>query len=92
MILRGVAQGVPLAHLARELDLNRVHLLEHRHEIQKLVEQHSPPTILMEGIWTGLRNFLRPLRGVNKTYLGQYTAVFEVGHNLKEITPALLEP
>lgn len=44
----------------------------------------------LEGIWTGLRNFLRPFRGVNKAYLGQYTAVFEVGHNLKAITPALL--
>jgi transposase-like protein len=44
----------------------------------------------LEGIWTGLRNFLRPFRGVNKTYLGQYTAVFEVDHNLKAITPALL--
>jgi transposase len=44
----------------------------------------------MEGLWTGLRNFLRPFRGVNKQYLEQYTAVFQVGHNLKEITPALL--
>jgi transposase-like protein len=43
LILRGVAQGVPTAHLARELDLDRVHLLKHRHEIQKLVEQHFPP-------------------------------------------------
>jgi len=44
----------------------------------------------MEGIWTGLRNFLRLFRSVNKEYLGQYTAVFQVGYNLKEITPALL--
>ncbi len=44
----------------------------------------------MEGIWTGLRNFLRLFRGVNKEYLGQYTAVFELGHNHKEITPTLL--
>ena len=44
----------------------------------------------MEGIWTGLRNFLRLFRGVNKEYLGQYTAVFQMSHNLKEITPALL--
>jgi transposase len=43
----------------------------------------------MEGLWTGLRHFLRPFRGVNKEYLGQYTAVFQVGHNLKKITPAL---
>lgn len=43
LILRGVAQGVPTAHLARELRLDRAHLLEHRHEIQRLVEQHFPP-------------------------------------------------
>lgn len=43
-----------------------------------------------EGIWPGLRNFLRLFRGVNKEYLGQYTAVFQGGDNLKEITPALL--
>ncbi len=43
----------------------------------------------MAGIWTGLRNFLRLFRGVNKEYLGQYTAVFPVGYNLKVITPAL---
>jgi transposase len=30
----------------------------------------------LEGIWTGLRNYLRKFRGVNKTYLAQYVAVF----------------
>ena len=43
LILRGVAQGVPTAHLARELGIDRAHLLAHRHEIQKLIEQHFPP-------------------------------------------------
>ncbi len=43
LILRGVAQGVPTAHLARELGIDRAHLLEHRHEIQQLIEQHFPP-------------------------------------------------
>lgn len=37
----------------------------------------------MEGIWTGLRNFLRTFRGVNKVYLAQYVAIFEWAHNLK---------
>jgi transposase len=37
----------------------------------------------MEGIWTGLRNFLRIFRGVNKEYLIQYVAMFEWSHNLK---------
>jgi hypothetical protein len=30
----------------------------------------------LEGIWTGLRNYLRRFRGVNKVYLAQYVAVF----------------
>ena len=50
----------------------------------------------MEGIWTGLRNFLRPFRGVNKAYLGQYVAIFEWAHNEKRATArflrALLDP
>ncbi len=43
LILRGIAQGVPTQHLARELGLDRAHLLEHRHAIQQLLEQHFPP-------------------------------------------------
>jgi transposase len=39
-----------------------------------------------EGIWTGLRNFLGPFRGVNKIYLHQYVAIFEWGFNLKRAT------
>jgi transposase len=37
-----------------------------------------------EGLWTGLRNFLRPFRGVNKIYLAQYVAMFENAFNFKE--------
>jgi len=44
----------------------------------------------MEGIWTGLRNFLRPFRGVHKHYLSIYTAIFELAHNKKRITFDLL--
>lgn len=40
----------------------------------------------MEGIWTGLRNFLRTFRGVHKKYLAQYVAMFELAHNLKQVT------
>lgn len=40
----------------------------------------------MEGIWTGVRNFLRPFRGVHKRYLRQYMAVFQWAHNLKRLT------
>jgi transposase len=50
----------------------------------------------MEGVWTGLRNFLRPFRGVAKKYLQQYGAIFQWAHNLKhaadEFLHALLHP
>jgi len=37
----------------------------------------------IEGLWTGLRNFLRTFRGVSKEYLGQYAAVFEWRNRVK---------
>jgi transposase-like protein len=40
----------------------------------------------MEGLWAGLRNFLRPFRGVSKHYLGQYVAIFQWSYNLKAVT------
>ena len=40
----------------------------------------------LEGLWTGVRNFLRPFRGVSKWFLAQYVAVFQWGYNLKEVT------
>jgi transposase len=43
-------------------------------------------TNTIEGIWTGLRNFLRPFRGVSKWFLDQYSAIFEWAHNLKRVT------
>jgi transposase-like protein len=39
LILRGIAQGVPTARLARELGCDRKHLLELRHRFQGLAEQ-----------------------------------------------------
>ena len=44
----------------------------------------------MEGLWTGLRNFLRPFRGVSKKYLYQYVAMFEWGYNVKRATSGFL--
>lgn len=44
----------------------------------------------LEGLWTGLRNFLRPFRGVNKVYLQQYVAMFEWSYNVKRATPSFL--
>lgn len=43
-----------------------------------------------EGIWTGLRNFLRPFRGVHKKYLAAYTIMFEWAYILKRVTPDFL--
>jgi transposase-like protein len=40
----------------------------------------------LEGIWTGVRNFLRIFRGVNKDYLGQYIAIFEWAYKNKAVT------
>jgi transposase len=44
----------------------------------------------LEGLWTGVRNFLRPFRGVSKWFLAQYVAVFQWGYNLKEVTDEFL--
>jgi transposase len=44
----------------------------------------------MEGLWTGMRNFLRLFRGVNKKYLYQYVAMFEWGYNVKRATARFL--
>ena len=44
----------------------------------------------IEGLWTGVRNFFRPFRGVNKVYLQQYVAIHEWAHNIKVITVQFL--
>jgi transposase-like protein len=44
-------------------------------------------TNTIEGLWTGLRNFLRPFRGVHKAYLSGYVAIHEFRVNLKRISP-----
>ena len=40
----------------------------------------------LEGIGTGLRNFLRPFRGVSKWYLAEYVGIFEWMYVLKAVT------
>ena len=49
-----------------------------------------------EGLWTGVRNFLRPFRGLNKRYLAQYVAIFENAFNFKlnaqEVIRAMVIP
>ncbi len=44
----------------------------------------------LEGLWTGLRNFLRPFRGVHKKKLKYYVAMFEWAHNLKRVSSDFL--
>jgi transposase len=44
----------------------------------------------LEGIWTGLRNYLRIFRGVSKHYLAQYGAVFVWSYNVKTVTDDFL--
>jgi transposase len=45
----------------------------------------------MEGIWTGLRNLLRPFRGVSKGRLAQYVAMFQWSHNIKEVSNQFIQ-
>ena len=40
-----------------------------------------------EGMWTTVRNFLRPFRGVSQRFLAGYVAIVEFAINLKTITP-----
>ena len=44
-------------------------------------------TNTIEGLWTSLRNFLRPFRGVHKRYLAGYVAMCELQLNRKQVTP-----
>jgi transposase-like protein len=43
-----------------------------------------------EGGWTGLRNFLRPFRGVHKKYLPGYVAIHEFAVNQKCVSPEFI--
>lgn len=40
-----------------------------------------------EGMWTDVRNFLRPFKGVHKKHLAGYIAMAEFRRNQKRITP-----
>jgi transposase len=47
-------------------------------------------TNTQEGLWAGLRNFLRPFRGVSKHFLCGYVAIHEFRVNLKAISPPFI--
>ncbi|NJP08823.1 MAG: IS1595 family transposase [Leptolyngbyaceae cyanobacterium RU_5_1] len=44
----------------------------------------------VEGLWTDVRNFLRPFKGVHKDYLSGYVAIFEFNRNLKRLNSAFI--
>lgn len=44
-----------------------------------------------EGLWTELRNFLRRFKGVSKYFIHLYVAMFEWMHNLKKVSPILVQ-
>lgn len=50
MILRGIGQGVPTAHLAKELKVDESHLRTLRHEIQQEVESLRPKAKLRDAV------------------------------------------
>ncbi len=43
-----------------------------------------------EGMWAGVRTFLRPFRGVHKRFLSGYVAIHEFRVNLKQISVSFL--
>jgi len=47
-------------------------------------------TNTIEGLWTGLRNFLRPFRGVSKHFLSGYVAIHEFRVNQKRVSPEFI--
>ena len=49
-ILQGVSQGATTQHLARELGLDRKHLLERRHQIQALTARVCPRTVYSDSV------------------------------------------
>ena len=44
----------------------------------------------VEGLWTDVRNFLRPFKGVHKRLLSGYIAMAELRRNHKRISPDLV--
>lgn len=47
-------------------------------------------TNTIEGVWTTLRNFLRPFRGVHKKFLAGYIALCEFAMNVKSVSVAFI--
>lgn len=47
---------------------------------------HEIHSNTIEGIWGGLRHYLRRFRGAHKDYLPQYVAMYEWAFNLKDVS------
>ena len=52
---------------------------------------HEVHVNTMEGVWSLLRSWLRPHRGVSQEQLPLYLAFFELTHNLRQRGKALFE-
>lgn len=80
--------------LALDDEVGTQHTLDHnQNEFARDPDEdgfHEIHSNTIEGIWTGLRNFLRRFRGVHKVYLPQYVAMYEWSFNLKEVTKDFL--
>lgn len=80
--------------LALDDEVGTHHTLDHnQNEFARDPDEdgfHEIHSNTIEGIWTGLRNFLRRFRGVHKVYLPQYVAMYEWSFNLKEVTKDFL--
>ena len=45
----------------------------------------------LEGLWQGLRNFLRQFRGVSKWFLDEYVGIFQWIHTLKVVSAEFIQ-
>ena len=85
LLLRGICQGVSSAQLSRELAISRQTVLSIRRKLHTSAVAIQPSATI-EGVWTTVRNFLRPFRGIHKKFLSGYIAICEFVMNLKTVS------
>ena len=54
-IFRGIVQGTPTLHLAKELEISRSNLIEFRHHIQHLVLERFTPLLCQPRRWKPMK-------------------------------------
>jgi hypothetical protein len=74
----GGYRGLPLTGRGHRTVCHTIHEYARDDDGDGIREAHCNT---QEGIWTGVRNFLRPFRGVSKWFLDGYVAVFEWVYN-----------